>query len=371
MLFCNQTNQNIFSRYITQLIKDLSFNYNNSLLASSHMSPPTTISGFLHQLILQIFLEDQTVTINYVRKSEYFKTQSNSSLGLLTHPRYGTGNNNRTVELSLSKTCSQLIHLIVDVPISATSSQQNQMVNELSDNLHEMSDLLNKLKPNFDNNNKSAFKNNSSPLQYPKLKLFSKELSNDKYIPIDCTLAHIVNTYLNKSNEKTVHNLTLFVKFITGPHEDFEFKELYQLNEQQEQVANTVAQTPLDAFVKYDGLVVLAERLPLVMPFIHEPLLNVTDKDRMGGAGGTGMSATSSANNDNPKTSSDFVEYVIMNESDEPFDDDIYGEIPLSTNQQTNLNKIKKIAMPPHAFIAIGIFLKIPGYATILLRKKR
>jgi hypothetical protein len=83
------------------------------------------------------------------------------------------------------------------------------------------------------------------------------------------------------------------------------------------------------------------------------------------------MSATSSANNDNPKTSSDFVEYVIMNESDEPFDDDIYGEIPLSTNQQTNLNKIKKIAMPPHAFIAIGIFLKIPGYATILLRKKR
>ena len=38
--------------------------------------------------------------------------------------------------------------------------------------------------------------------------------------------------------------------------------------------------TPLDAFVKCDGLIVLAECLPTLMPFIHEPLLNVTDKDK-------------------------------------------------------------------------------------------
>ena len=380
MLFCNQTNQNLFSRYITQLIKDLSISCNNSSLFSSSISiqnNTTTISGFLHQLILQIFLEDQTVTVNYIRKSEYFKTQCNSSLGLLTHPRYGTGNNNRTIELPLSKTYSQLLHLIIDIPVSAAASQllvqpsqqqhQQQLVNELNDNIQEMSDLLSKFKPNLEVSHKSTLTKNNNAAQYPKLKLFSKELSTDKYIPNDCTLAHIVNAYLSKTNEKNVHNLTLFVKFINNQSEENEFKEIYHLNEQQDHLSNTVTQTPLDAFVKCDGLVVLAERLPLVMPFIHEPLLNVTDKDRMASNGLTGGSAGAN----DPKTSSDFVEYVIMNESDEPFDDDIYGEMPLSTNQQTNLNKIKKIAMPPHAFIAFGIFLKIPGYAAILLRNKR
>jgi hypothetical protein len=102
------------------------------------------------------------------------------------------------------------------------------------------------------------------------------------------------------------------------------------------------------------------------MPFIREPLLNITDKDRL----------LSSQSNDQPaggsKTSPDFVDYVIMaNESDEPFVDD-YNEMPVTSSNTTNqANKLKKITMPPHAFIAFGLFLKIPGYASVMLRNRR
>ena len=34
-------------------------------------------------------------------------------------------------------------------------------------------------------------------------------------------------------------------------------------------------------------------------------------------------------------------------------------------------NKLKKITMPLHAFIAFGLFLKIPGYATVMLRNRK
>ena len=123
-----------------------------------------------------------------------------------------------------------------------------------------------------------------------------------------------------------------------------------------------LSSTPLDAFVKCDGLIVLAECLPTLMPFIHEPLLNITDKDK-----------ASQFSEQAPKTSPDFVDYVIMNESDEPFVDDLYNDIPSGPSNASSQisSKFKKISMPPHAFIAFGLFLKIPGYATVMLRNRR
>ncbi len=71
------------------------------------------------------------------------------------------------------------------------------------------------------------------------------------------------------------------------------------------------------------------------------------------------------------KTSPDFVDYVIMNESDEPFVDDIYNDMPVATNTANQTSKLKKITMPPYSFVAFGLFLKIPGYAKIMLKNRR
>lgn len=42
----------------------------------------------------------------------------------------------------------------------------------------------------------------------------------------------------------------------------------------------------------------------------------------------------------------------------------------MSSSLQSS-NKLKKITMPLHAFIAFGLFLKIPGYATVMLRNRK
>ena len=109
-------------------------------------------------------------------------------------------------------------------------------------------------------------------------------------------------------------------------------------------------------------MITLAERLPILMPFIQEPLLNITEKDRC---------QVSGENCASSKTSPDFVDYVIMNESDEPFVDDIYNDMPVSTSATSQTNKLKKITMPPYSFVAFSLFLKIPGYAKVMLKNRR
>ena len=90
--------------------------------------------------------------------------------------------------------------------------------------------------------------------------------------------------------------------------------------------------------------------------------MNITEKDR---------SQISNDNNAGTKTSPDFVDYVIMNESDEPFVDDIYNDMPINSNPLNQTSKLKKITMPPYSFVAFGLFLKIPGYAKVMLKNRR
>lgn len=204
----------------------------------------------------------------------------------------------------------------------------------------------------------------------PRVKLYLKEANgNERLIRSEYTLGKVLHLYLSKSKQKSVQDLTLIVQL--AYNNQTENNENTDSDSDSETYNDDYYQipTPLDAFVKCDGLIVLAERLPILMPFIHEPLLNVTDKDRLLNS----QYCTDSQQSQQPKTSPDFVDYVIMNESDGPFVDEMYNEMPISTGACSSLqsNKLKKITMPLHAFIAFGLFLKIPGYATVMLRNRK
>ena len=381
MIFCNNDNQLKFAFYIKQLIER----------SNQATSSPKIITGFLHQLIIQVLLDDQTILVNLERQSSLFKTSCNSSLGLLTHPRFATGNNCRLIELPLTKTCSQIIQFISDVPLSqilsvapaapSSSSSISKSCENFNENVLEMKELLSKFKafsdfsePSYTKKEKAAAaaaaasKLNQTCM--PKIKLLLKDPSgrgDELAIPSDYSLAKVLRMHLAKSSQSTTHCLSLSVHSSCTSGEDeaatkqpSDAADLSELDDDDEQLS-----TPLDAFVQCDGLIMLAECLPTLMPFIHEPLLNITDKDK--------LAASQSSSDQPPKTSPDFVDYVIMNESDEPFPfDDMYNDIqggPSSSLSQTN--KFKKISMPPHAFIAFGLFLKIPGYAGVMLRNRK
>jgi hypothetical protein len=154
-------------------------------------------------------------------------------------------------------------------------------------------------------------------------------LSDCKYIPNECPFEDLINAYLYKTKEKTVANMVIELCTLSSA----EVEQVNELDEIEDwcrrDTTESISYTPLDAFVKCNGLIVLAERLPIIIPFIHEPLLNISDKDQR---------FNSNENSSNlAKTSPDFVDYVIMNDTDEPFDDDIYV---IGGNQQnfTHLN---------------------------------
>lgn len=197
----------------------------------------------------------------------------------------------------------------------------------------------------------------------PQVKLYLKEATGqERLISSDWSLGRVLQLYLSKSKQKSVQDLTLVIKLdystsntsrclsssAGGPiplpiDSDSDTDDMSATsaassasssttttNREEERMmllepAAVEIVTPLDAFVKCDGLIVLAERLPILMPFIHEPLLNVTDKDRLLNSQLDGQSSQQ------PKTSPDFVDYVIMNESDGPFVDEMYNEMPIST----------------------------------------
>lgn len=348
MLFCNQNNQQIFSIYLTQLIKQA---VPLGGTRNGQDKPATTaISGFLNQLILQVFLEEQTLTVNFQRCSTVFKVACNSSLGLLTHPRYGTGSGCRCVDLVQYKTCTDMINLITDTSISQMlskdkSATKQSIMDGISNNTDESSSI------------KTSHASKTTDSMSAKLKLVLK-LPDQREIslPGDMTLLNVLRLYLSQCRDNSIKDFTLIVQL------NEEDNESAMTSREYEDMASYVMSTPLDEFVKCDGLTTLAERLPILMPFIQEPLLNITEKDKC---------PSGNEQSGNSKTSPDFVDYVIMNESDEPFVDDIYNEIPANLNALNQTSKLKKITMPPYSFIAFGLFLKIPGYARMMLKNRR
>lgn len=386
MLFCNPNNQAKFATYLNELITRI-VPLDQGLPSGSRAQ----LSGFLNQLILQVFLEDQTLTVNFQRKSTVFKIACNSSLGLLTHPRYGTGSGCRCIEVSLLRTCTELINSLSDIPISqiinrdklansaannknSTNSQAAQLVADTNNSLSsmEMNDILTNLK-NFSESStdgkqahqqqaKASIKSDES-----KLRLFLKvSESREILLPNEMSLWNVLRLFLSQSKSDFVRDLTLTIQLTDGVLSESSTEsgmtsenitpEIY------EHLNSYAISSPLDEFVKSGGLITLAERLPILMPFIQEPLLNITEKDR---------NQVANENNASSKTSPDFVDYVIMNESDEPFVDDIYNDVPMNTNTMNQTSKLKKITMPPYSFVAFGLFLKIPGYAKVMLKNRR
>ncbi len=290
MLFCNQQNQRQFALYLTDLIK---------LIVS--VDKQSTLSGFLNQLILQVFLEEQTLTVNFQRRSSVFKIACNSSLGLLTHPRYGTGSSCRCVEVSLLRTCTEIINSISDIPIAQIISREKLIAKATSSSSHsstenEMSDIL----ANFKNYSESLVtleKTAASAAKHSgdgkhtvngmsgqmnetgKLRLYLKVGEKREIcLPSDMTLWNVLRLYLSQTKADFVRDLTLSVQLSDGGgggncgvllENNQEMVSENIGSEQFEMLNSYVISSPLDEFVKCDGLITLAERLPILMPFIQ------------------------------------------------------------------------------------------------------
>jgi ubiquitin-protein ligase len=369
MLFANPKNQSLFAEFL----KILLINHSNSI-----------INSFLHQLLIQILLDEQTLCVNFNRKSTKSNQNSviknnisgsssnsitNCTNSILTHPKFKLGLNFKTVDVSLSKTIQQIID---QIDLQSLSLQIF----------------------NHNNNRQQNLLNTHSHLS-SKLRVFLKDPVDhkEKLIPNEYTLERVYNIYLKKCEEARIdqqieQDLNLIVNLNAEDPAEAHYEIL--LDNQEDDAEEDLIGSSLSAFVNCNGLIVLAERLPTLMPFIREPLLTITDRDRnqdSSGSGGGKSSSLIQQQQQIPKISPDFVDYVIMNESDGPFIEDMYNDMPIQTtttagggaltatnallNSGSSNHQLKKISMPPHSFIAFGLFLKIPGYAQIILKNRK
>lgn len=69
---------------------------------------PFVISGFMRRLILQLMLEDESLSVAVSSVCQLIKGPQ-SWTGRIVHPSYGLGHKNMLVETKLTSTCAQLI----------------------------------------------------------------------------------------------------------------------------------------------------------------------------------------------------------------------------------------------------------------------
>ena len=97
-------------------------------------------------------------------------------------------------------------------------------------------------------------------------------------LPGDMTLWNVLRLYLSQTRAEFVRDLTLSIQLsgdggiggevVNVDSEKGMVSESIGV-EEFEMLNSYVISTPLDEFVKCDGLITLAERLPILMPFIQ------------------------------------------------------------------------------------------------------
>ncbi|KAI3362796.1 hypothetical protein L3Q82_001656 [Scortum barcoo] len=134
-------------------------------------------------------------------------------------------------------------------------------------------------------------------------------------------------------------------------------------------------QSPLQVFAGMGGLALIAERLPMLYPDVIQQLPSVLPD----GCPQVSAPVVPSATQEKPKDSDQF-EWVTIEQSGElvyEAPESIAAEPPPINKQQSQSSPSSSSSVqtmspiPAHSLAAFGLFLRLPGYAEVLLRERK
>jgi hypothetical protein len=185
-----------------------------------------------------------------------------------------------------------MINSVSDMPIAQVIGREKLLAKAAGNASHsstenEMSDILANLK-NYSESlvalekagaKQTAKANPAASIgqsnESGKLRLFLKVAEKREIcLPSDMTLWNVLRLYLSQTKAEFVRDLTLSVQLSDtgggggGGGDEAVVSESIGA-EEFERLNSYVISSPLDEFVKCDGLITLAERLPILMPFIQ------------------------------------------------------------------------------------------------------
>uniref|UniRef100_A0A8C6JNE8 Dual E2 ubiquitin-conjugating enzyme/E3 ubiquitin-protein ligase BIRC6 n=1 Tax=Melopsittacus undulatus TaxID=13146 RepID=A0A8C6JNE8_MELUD len=394
---------------------------NNQRLMAQRGNLPTSgnISGFIRRLFLQLMLEDEKVTLFLQSPCPLYKGRINATSHVIQHPMYGAGHKFRTLHLPVSTTLAEVLDRVSDTP-SITAKLINEQKEDKEKKNYEEKEKV-KAENGFQDNysvvvasglksqskravsstpprppsrrgrvmadkvgtSSSGGESSSKTISVPVFHLYHKLLPGQP-LPAEMTLAQLLTLLYDRKLPQGYRSIDLTVKLgskvISDPSlsKTDSFKRLHTEKEHvdllgpcpedeaispgdecmdavlDESLLETCPiQSPLQVFAGMGGLALIAERLPMLYPDVIQqvstPVVTSTTQEK--------------------QKDSDQFEWVTIEQSGElvyEAPETIAAEPPPIKSTVQTMSPI-----PAHSLAAFGLFLRLPGYAEVLLKERK
>ncbi|MFT7805918.1 baculoviral IAP repeat-containing protein 6 isoform X6 [Arapaima gigas] len=402
---CHPNNQRLMAQVLCELFQ--------SAPQRDNMPVSGNISGFIRRLFLQLMLEDEKVTVFLQSPCPLYKGRINATSHVIQHPMYGAGHKFRTLHLPISTTLTEVLDRVSDTP-SITAKLINEQKEDKEKKNHEEKEKM-KADSGFQDNYSvvvasglksqskravstpprppsrrgrvmsdklnatSGVDSSSKTISVPVFHLYHKLLQGQP-LPAEMTLAQLLTLLYDRKLPQGYRSIDLTVKLgskvISDPglSKTDSFKRLRTEKEHGEMLSSfpedepmtpgdeclesaideslletSPIQSPLQVFAGMGGLALIAERLPMLYPDVSAPVVPSTTQEK-------------------PKDSDQF-EWVTIEQSGElvyEAPEAIAAEPPPIKSSVQPMSPI-----PAHSLAAFGLFLRLPGYAEVLLKERK
>ncbi|XP_029377805.1 baculoviral IAP repeat-containing protein 6 isoform X4 [Echeneis naucrates] len=418
---CHPNNQRLMAQVLCELFQ--------SAPQRGNVPISGNISGFIRRLFLQLMLEDEKVTVFLQSPCPLYKGRINATSHMIQHPMYGAGHKYRTLHLPISTTLAEVLDRVSDTP-SITAKLINEQKEDKEKKNHEEREKMkadNGFQDNYSVVVASGLKSQSKralstpprppsrrgrvmsdkltassgvdpsvkTISVPVFHLYHKLLPGQP-LPPEMTLAQLLTLLydrkLPQGNQSINVTVKLGSKVISDPglSKTDSFKRLRtekvdhcdiinSCSEDEPMIATEECldaatdeslletnpiQSPLQVFAGMGGLALIAERLPMLYPDVIQQV---------------STPVVPSATQEKPKDSDQF-EWVTIEQSGElvyEAPESIATEPPPMNKQQSQSSSSSSSSVqtmspiPAHSLAAFGLFLRLPGYAEVLLKERK
>ncbi|XP_039425765.1 baculoviral IAP repeat-containing protein 6 isoform X6 [Corvus cornix cornix] len=364
---CHPNNQRLMAQVLCELFQ--------SSPQRGNLPTSGNISGFIRRLFLQLMLEDEKVTLFLQSPCPLYKGRINATSHVIQHPMYGAGHKFRTLHLPVSTTLAEVLDRVSGLKSQSKRAVSSTPPRPPSRRGRVMADKV--------GTSSSGGESSSKTISVPVFHLYHKLLPGQP-LPAEMTLAQLLTLLYDRKLPQGYRSIDLTVKLgskvISDPSlsKTDSFKRLHTEKEHadllgpcpedeaispgdecmdavlDESLLETCPiQSPLQVFAGMGGLALIAERLPMLYPDVIQQV---------------STPVVTSATQEKQKDSDQF-EWVTIEQSGElvyEAPETIAAEPPPIKSTVQTMSPI-----PAHSLAAFGLFLRLPGYAEVLLKERK
>ncbi|XP_035825485.1 baculoviral IAP repeat-containing protein 6 [Aplysia californica] len=407
-------NQLLFARVLCDVIKDQG-------TSKSELLSAMPLSGFMRRLLLQVLLEDEKISVSVRNASSSVpptpstaaagQSEESSSApaphhtdgprsfpltscnGQIFHPRYGSGRSCQCITMNLNAKCSDVIVKVADtLPLASiwsekredkkkrgeegASIKKKEVLGELDPDVMDFvtqsgaaakekreksSALKSGLPPRPPTRRGRAGTGADSGLEAiaglrPQAVLLRGRLRHialpGKDLPHNLTLSQLLHVLSDQGHLPPALALQFVVRLKNSSSPTI--KDHIDGILAEEMLASPPLPSALKVFASVGGLALLAEHLPLLFPEICQ------------------QSSGTELVTDGPSVTEAGPDMATGDSSDEVYETFLEPITPPHTSKSSKHPSARLIpSIPPHSLIAFGLFLRLPGYAEVLLKERK